>query len=279
MKTVDTTNITATNEAPFLKSTFEHINEGIGEARLFPYNRIFGAQYSNGYVIRLQGGEIDVASDTVCNGLFYYNGGVYEFTQASISGIAGSNLRWALDTSYASTDPVLYEDGNLYNQHKNLKLKLVDKTIDSGIGIDYSDTIISSQISSISKTGITGHGWMKFNVIGERVQNLSTPKKRIMAEVEVMFSGTTDGSGSTLATTTFDITNYFPSGTISSIYLSGSGSIQRIGNVRDFFSAYVTATTATTATISFVKNGTDTVDVSSGGYLVNYYYKGIIDIT
>lgn len=279
MKTVDTSNITATNEAPFLKATFEHINEGIEEVRLFPYNKILGSKYSTGYVVRLQGGDINIASDTLCEGLFYYNGKAYEFTQTSISGIAGSNLRWALDTSYASTDPVLYEDGNLYNQHKNLKLKLVDKTIDTGIGIDFVDTISVFKIDTLSKTGITGQGWMSFKVIGEKVLNLLTPKKRLLAEIEVIFSGQTDGGGSTLASTTFNLADYFPSGTISSIYLGGSGSIQRTGNLRSLFSADISATTSTTATVTFLENGTDPVDVSAGGYLINYSYKGIVDIS
>jgi hypothetical protein len=132
MNYLDLSNVSATSQAPFLKVTGDHLNEGIGILTQRYFKDILPASFlsSSTKVTIVSGCDLDTI---VKDGIVAYNGEVFDFE--NINSLADGYF--AILDSYIATDPVQYSDGNNYSQHAKRRMILQASSVGS-TGVLYS---------------------------------------------------------------------------------------------------------------------------------------------
>lgn len=157
MKKIFPDNIVGTVKAPFLRKTFEHLNAAMSESVDAVIKGLIN--YIDNDVIILWGCDITygggVGAASVTQGAIYYNGEVYQVDEnLTITVGVGQTLVWYIETSYdivnSPADPVLYSDGNTYNQHQINKFVLTNGPSGSGL-VDYSDSSVKRYKDVVGK--------------------------------------------------------------------------------------------------------------------------------
>lgn len=125
MKSIVTTDITASAAAKIKKGTLDHINAMASEGPVQLAISLIGADYDNTKAYILYGCEDSNASATVFDmsaGFVLWAGELYIVPAQSITVSAGQTIRFWPTPSYttsAAADPVLFTDGSSHNIHLN----------------------------------------------------------------------------------------------------------------------------------------------------------------
>lgn len=138
MKKIRVTDLTGTAKAPFIKQTFIHTDEQVKEIADAIVKGLIGTYTTNDLIV-LYGCVISGAGPyAITAGAIYYNGEVYLVDAASgLTPGGGQTLVFNIVTTYASGDPIKYQDGSLHNQHQIDKIALQVGASGSGIA-DYN---------------------------------------------------------------------------------------------------------------------------------------------
>lgn len=146
MKTIDTSNISGSVKAPFLKKTFEHYNEAIKEGDAETLKGLISG-YSASTVYILHGCVIsgsDPGSRTMTAGAVFYNGEIYLVDAASFTTTGSQIPVWVINNDGGTQ--VAFSDGNNYDLHKTSKFVLQAGLSGSGIA-DYNATTNFSDVT------------------------------------------------------------------------------------------------------------------------------------
>lgn len=125
MKSIVTTDITASAAAKIKKGTLDHINAMASEGPVQLAISLIGADYDNTKAYILYGCEDSNASATVFDmsaGLVLWAGELLYTPAQSITVSAGQTIRFYPTPSYttsAAADPVTFTDGTTHNIHLN----------------------------------------------------------------------------------------------------------------------------------------------------------------
>jgi hypothetical protein len=158
MKKIETSNITGSQDAPFIKATFDHLNEANQNATSEIIKGMLGA-YTTGDVIILYGcevsGTIGPGTAAVTAGAIYYNGEIYQVdANASISTSGAQTLVWSVATTYRAGDPIQWSDGVNRNLHQIDKFVLAAGLSGSGIA-NYNATTVK-RWAGVTQTATAG---------------------------------------------------------------------------------------------------------------------------
>jgi len=125
MKSIVTTDITASAAAKIKKGTLDHLNAMASEGPVELAKSLIGADYDVTKAYILYGCEDSNASATVFDmsaGLVLWGGELYITPAQSITVSAGQTIRFYPTPSYttsAAADPVTFTDGTTHNIHLN----------------------------------------------------------------------------------------------------------------------------------------------------------------
>ena len=135
MRKIETTNISGSQKAPFVKATFDEYTSNMLDITTTLYRSIADI-YATDDVVVLYGAVVTAnipGTSAVTAGAIYYNGEIYQVdANASISSPANT-LVWNIVTSYASGDPVDWSDGVPRNLHAIRKFVLTNGASLSGL--------------------------------------------------------------------------------------------------------------------------------------------------
>ncbi len=172
MKKIETTNIAGTQDAPFIKATFDHLNEANLNSTSDIIKGLLGT-YTTNDIIVLFGCVVTATipgTSSITAGAIYYNGEIYEVdANASLVTTGSDILVWGIATTYRAGDPIKWSDGENRNLHQIDKFALSAGLSGSGLA-NYngatvktikSASILASKsqllVSSISATGPTSY--------------------------------------------------------------------------------------------------------------------------
>ena len=110
MKALDLSNVTGSISAPFLKTTGDHVTNGLKEISERVGVDYVPNQWNNSSTVVLISGALNG------KGVVFYNGEVFDLFSSIV---AVSTDYFVIQNSYIVSDPVKYSDGNFYSQHKN----------------------------------------------------------------------------------------------------------------------------------------------------------------
>jgi len=128
MKILDLLNVTGSVSAPFLKTTGDHVTNGLKEISERVGVDYVPNQWNNSSTVVLISGALNG------KGVVFYNGEVFDlFSSASTP----STDYFIILNSYIGTDPVKYSDGNFYSQHKN-RIMTNQTSITGSTGVQFS---------------------------------------------------------------------------------------------------------------------------------------------
>jgi hypothetical protein len=136
MKNIETTNITGSQDAPFVKDTFDHYNESIADTTS---NIVKGLlkSYTTNDIIILHGCVVSATipgTSSITAGAVYYNGEIYEVdANASLITSGLQTLVWGIITTYRGSDPLTWSDGIDRNLHRINKMALSAGLSGSGL--------------------------------------------------------------------------------------------------------------------------------------------------
>lgn len=136
MKKIETTNITGSQDAPFVKDTFDHYNESIADTTS---NIVKGGvkSYTANDIIILWGCVVSATipgTSSITAGAVYYNGEIYEVdANASLVTSGLQTLVWGIVTTYRGSDPLTWSDGIDRNLHQVNKMALSAGLSGSGL--------------------------------------------------------------------------------------------------------------------------------------------------
>lgn len=110
MKILDLSNVTGSVSAPFLKTTGDHVTNGLKEISERVGVDYVPNQWNNSSTVVLISGALNG------KGVVFYNGEVFDLFSSASTPITDY---FVIQNSYIVSDPVKYSDGNFYSQHKN----------------------------------------------------------------------------------------------------------------------------------------------------------------
>lgn len=146
MKKIETTNITGSQDAPFVKDTFDHYNESIADATSALVKGMIGT-YTTNDVIVLHGCVVSASipgTSSITSGAVYYNGEIYEVdANPSIVTTGLQTLVWGIVTTYRGSDPLTWSDGIDRNLHRINKMALSAGLSGSGLANYDANSIIN----------------------------------------------------------------------------------------------------------------------------------------
>jgi hypothetical protein len=144
MKKIETVNIAGSQDAPFVKQTFDHYNESIAEVTAAIVESTFNQDYNTGDVVILSGCIIDpvnIPGDSdVTAGKIYYNGEIFLVDADTVTTSGSEVLVWNIVETYAAGDPIEWSDGINRNLHLIRKFALQAGLSGSGLA-DYDETL------------------------------------------------------------------------------------------------------------------------------------------
>jgi len=122
MKYVLSGNITANAKQPFIKATFEQYQTAFTEMGFIMSSTFFGENTASPFLLygcksTYSGGVL-----TITAGAIYYDGQLYYVKPFSLTTGSVPTLYPVASTTYSSSDPILFSDGNTYNVHANVDL-------------------------------------------------------------------------------------------------------------------------------------------------------------
>jgi len=155
MKSIVTTDITASAAAKIKKGTLDHINAMASEGPVQLAISLIGADYDNTKAYILYGCEDSNASATVFDmsaGLVLVGGELFYTPAQSITVSAGQTIRFYSTPSYttsAAADPVTFTDGTTHNIHLN------NGGVWVGAATGSTATLLPNMINAYSPTKVT----------------------------------------------------------------------------------------------------------------------------
>ncbi len=150
MKKIETTNIAGTQDAPFIKSTFDHLNEANQNATSDIIKGLLGTYVTNDVIILYGCVVVDTipGSSSLTAGAVYYNGEIYEVdANAAIITAGLETLVWSIDTTYRAGDPIQWSDGVSRNLHQIDKFVLSAGLSGSGLA-NFDGTTVKNLIKT-----------------------------------------------------------------------------------------------------------------------------------
>ncbi len=168
MKKTDLSNVEANVRGLILEDkTLQHIFEAYQEG----FEAILKALNCDPAEITiLSGAVVDDSADpdfTVTAGWAAYQGEVFQVDAGAFTAGGGETAVWVIETTYAATDPVQFDDGNEFNINQIRKLKLESGVSGSGEK-DWGDVQFiqrESELNYVVDTGIVT-GIVKVVIIG-----------------------------------------------------------------------------------------------------------------